>query len=116
MATLAAGVGCGSARFARFRNVLDLVAEVGERVEALRAAGRIFHFLSPDHAFCVRDVKLANVMLGVNATTDSYRFNESRAGAEHWVGGSKGFAHPALSKAHTRTRGVTGQFQSKVFS
>ena len=48
----------------------------------------------------------ANVMLGVNATTDSYRFNESRTGAEHWVGGSKGFAHPELSKTHTRRSGV----------
>jgi hypothetical protein len=46
-------------------------------------------------------------MLGVNATADSYRFNESRMGAEHWVGGSKGFAHPELSKTHTRTRGVS---------
>jgi hypothetical protein len=46
-------------------------------------------------------------MLGVNATTDSYRFKESRTGAEHWVGGSKGFAHPELSKTHTRTSGVS---------
>ena len=27
---------------------------------------------------------------------------ESRTGAEHWVGGSEGFAHPELSKTHTR--------------
>ena len=46
-------------------------------------------------------------MLGVNATTDSYRFNESRMGAEHWVGGIPGFAHPRISKTHTRTRGVS---------
>ena len=58
--------------------MLDLVAEVGEKVEALRAAGRISHFIPLDHAFCVRDVKVASLMLGVNATTDSYRFNESR--------------------------------------
>jgi len=32
----------------------------------------------------------SNLMLGVNATTDSYRFNESRTGAEHWVGGNSG--------------------------
>jgi len=36
-----------------------------------------------------------------------YRFNGSRTGAEHWVGGGKGFAHPELSKTHTRTRGVS---------
>jgi hypothetical protein len=51
-------------------------------------------------------------MLGVNATTDSYRFNESRMGAEHWVGGSEGFAHPVLSKTHTRT---SGQDESRRF-
>jgi hypothetical protein len=45
-------------------------------------------------------------MLGVNATTDSYRFNESRTGAEHWVGGILGFAHPGVSKTHTRSGGV----------
>jgi hypothetical protein len=28
--------------------------------------------------------------------------HESRTGAEHWVGGSEGFAHPELSKTHTR--------------
>jgi hypothetical protein len=46
-------------------------------------------------------------MLGVNATTDSYRFNESRTGAEHWVGCSLGFAHSGLSKTHTRSGGVS---------
>ena len=55
-------------------------------------------------------------MLGVNATTDSYRFKESRTGAEHWVGGSKGFAHPELSKTHTRTRGVSEKLLILVFS
>ena len=46
-------------------------------------------------------------MLGVNATTESVsRFNESRTGAEHWVGGILGFAHPGVSKTHTRRRGV----------
>jgi hypothetical protein len=55
-------------------------------------------------------------MLGVNATTDSYRFKESRMGAEHWVGGSEGFAHPALSKTHTRTSGVSGGRSFKVLA
>jgi hypothetical protein len=55
-------------------------------------------------------------MLGVNATTDSYRFKESRTGAEHWVGGSQGFAHPELSKTHTRTRGVCEKLLILVFS
>jgi hypothetical protein len=58
------------------------------------------------HAFCVWHVSISP-MLGVNATTDSCRFNESRTGAEHWVGGSEGFAHPELSKTHTRTSGVS---------
>jgi hypothetical protein len=55
-------------------------------------------------------------MLGVNATTDSYRFKESRTGAEHWVGGSLGFAHPGFSKTHTRTRGVSEKLLILVFS
>ncbi len=31
----------------------------------------------------------------------------NRTGAEHWVGGGEGFAHPELSKTHTRTSGVS---------
>ena len=65
LATLVADVDSGSARFARFRDVLDLVAEVGERVEAFRAAGWVSHSVLVDHVFCVRDVKEVSLMLGV---------------------------------------------------
>jgi len=53
---LAADVSSGSARSARFRDVLALVAEVGKGVDPFRAAVRIPHFVLLDHAFCVRDV------------------------------------------------------------
>jgi hypothetical protein len=46
-------------------------------------------------------------MLGVNATTDAISVQRKSSGAEHWVGGSEGFAHPALSKTHTRRSGVS---------
>jgi len=41
---------------------------------------------------------------------------ESRFGAEHWVGGGKGFAHPELSKTHTRTSGVSEGLLTLGFS
>jgi len=55
-------------------------------------------------------------MLGVNATADSYRFNESRLGAEHWVGGILEFAHSGVSKTHTRTRGMSEKVVDLGFS
>jgi hypothetical protein len=36
-----------------------------------------------------------------------FTVHESHFDAEHWVGGSEGFAHPELSKTHTRASGVS---------
>jgi hypothetical protein len=69
---------------------------------------RIFGAVLLGDAFCVWVVIVrVSPMLGVNATTGSYSVQRKSPGAEHWVGGSKGFAHPVLSKTHTRTSGVS---------
>jgi hypothetical protein len=46
---------------------------------------------------------------------NSFTSHESPFDAEHWVGGSRGFAHPVLSKTHTRTSGVTEKRLLLVF-
>jgi hypothetical protein len=62
---------------------------------------------------CANGTRLSEadrIQLNVGRQCDN-RFDISvqrkSSGAEHWVGGSKGFAHPALSKTHTRTSGVS---------